>query len=407
MNTALDRNRVLLGVTGSIAAYKSAELARLLVKRGYEVRVAMTESAQQFISPLTFESLTGNAVSTGFWDSGDSKGDIEHIALADRVDIIVVAPATADFIAKAAHGMADNALLAMLLASKAPVLLAPAMNVNMFLHARTQANIETLRNSGVSVIDPEEGDLACGWQGAGRMASPWEIFYHAQRGLSAGDLTGKKVVIAAGPTREAIDPVRFISNRSSGKMGLALAREAFRRGAEVTLVHGPISAKVAGPIHKVPVVSASEMRDAMLSHCFPENEEKAADIIIMTAAVADFKPGSSGDKKLKKSEMPASLQLEKNPDILSELGERRGDSKRPLLIGFAVETGETEELLEEATRKMRDKNADMIVGNFAEDALELDTNRAWIINRHGKRDEIATTFKSRVAQQIFNSIVKL
>ncbi|MCL4148939.1 UNVERIFIED_CONTAM: hypothetical protein GTU68_022565, partial [Idotea baltica] len=234
MVDSAEKRKVLLGVTGSIAAYKAAELARLYVQRGNTVKVVMTNSATEFISPLTFQAITNNPVSTDFWDTPEVSG-IEHIELADWADTIVIAPATADVIAKLANGFADTPLLASVLASKAPILLAPAMNVNMYENLATQNNIELLKARGVSFIDPEEGSLACGWNGTGRLADPWDIFYETRQLLSTNDLQDKQIVITAGPTREAIDPVRFISNRSSGKMGVELAREAKRRGAKVTL----------------------------------------------------------------------------------------------------------------------------------------------------------------------------
>jgi phosphopantothenoylcysteine decarboxylase/phosphopantothenate--cysteine ligase len=399
------KNKVVIGVTGSIAAYKAAELARQLISRGYQVRVVMSEAAQKFITATTFEALTGERVLTGFWDEEDPS-TIGHIELADWADVIVIAPATADAIASLAAGAASSALLAVCLATKAPILVAPAMNVNMFEHPATQANIETLKERGVKFINPESGALACGWSGAGRLADPWEIFYHTLRALAPGDFAGRKFLISTGPTREAIDPVRYLSNRSSGKMGVALAREAFRRGAEVTLVHGPVKARVPSPIECVKVRTAKDMRDAMLAHAFPEDGD-GPDVVIMAAAVADFRPAETARHKIKKTVgAPTSIELAPNDDVLSLLGEKRKGERSPILVGFAVETGEIEELLEELTIKLKRKGADLIVGNLAEDAFGSDTNRVWIIDRDGKTQEIATTFKSRVALQILNRIAK-
>ncbi len=404
MAVQTENKRVVLGITGSIAAYKAPEIARLLTGRGYEVRVVMTEAAQEFVTPLTMQTVTGNPVMTSFWD--DSPEEIGHIAWADWADTVVVAPASADFIAKANAGFADSPLLALILATKAPVLVAPAMNVNMLQHTTTQDNMAGLKERGVRFVEPEEGELACGWQGAGRMAAPWEIFYHTMRIISEGDFVGKKILIGTGPTREPIDPVRFLSNRSSGKMGVALAREAFRRGADVTVVHGPVRVRVPRAIQTVGVTTAQEMHEAMLSLAYPE-EGQGPDVVIMTAAVSDYKPKVPAETKLKKSEAMTSIEVVPNPDILSDLGSRRSESNSPCLVGFAVETGELEDLLTEAAGKLERKNADMIVGNFAEEAFELDTNRVWLVDKHGRRDEVATSFKSRVAQKILSRVLKL
>jgi len=235
-----EKRNILLGITGSIAAYKGAELARIFISRGYSVRVVMTESAQEFISPLTFQSLTGNPVVTGFWERGEG-ANIEHIQLADWASALVVAPATADLVAKMTSGIADSPLLAILLATRAPIVICPAMNVNMWEHPATVENVEILKSRGIHFVGPEEGSLACGWVAAGRLADPWDIFHSTRRVLSKTDFAGKRVLVVTGPTREPIDPVRFVSNRSSGKMGVALAQEAYCRGAEVTMIHGPIN----------------------------------------------------------------------------------------------------------------------------------------------------------------------
>ncbi|MCB0354412.1 MAG: bifunctional phosphopantothenoylcysteine decarboxylase/phosphopantothenate--cysteine ligase CoaBC [Bdellovibrionales bacterium] len=399
-----ERNRVVLGITGSIAAYKSAEYARLLVSRGFEVRVVMTESAQEFISPTTFQAITGKPVVTTFWEEANP-AVIGHIEIADWADVVVVAPATADFLAKVRMGAAETPLLALILATKAPIVIAPAMNTNMLEHARTQENLKVIAESGVTIVEPEEGALACGWKGSGRMASPWEIFHHTVRAIGDGDYVNKRVLVVTGPTREPIDPVRFLSNRSSGKMGMAMATEAFRRGAEVAVIHGPIRALLPAKISRQEVFTAQQMYDAVVEKVFGEGSE-AFDYIVMAAAVADFRPKQPSELKIKRSEQPKSLALVENPDILAELGKRRGEETRPVLVGFAVETGEIEALLEAAGDKLRRKKADIIVGNFAEDAFDLDTNRVWIIDRHGKREEVATTFKTRVANKILDAMKK-
>ncbi|RIL08386.1 MAG: bifunctional phosphopantothenoylcysteine decarboxylase/phosphopantothenate--cysteine ligase CoaBC, partial [Proteobacteria bacterium] len=259
----------------------------------------------------------------------------------------------------------------------------------------------------VLIVEPDEGDLACGWSGSGRLAAPEELFYHVRRALSQGDYAGKRILISTGPTREALDPVRFISNRSSGKMGVALAREAFRRGAQVTLVHGPVRARVPREVRCLEVISAIEMRDAMMERAFAASQGEKPDVVIMAAAVADYRPKQSAPEKVKKGSASISIDLAKNPDILNELGQKKGDGDRPVLVGFAVETGEIENLLDEGRRKLHEKHADMIVGNFAEEAFDLDTNRVWLIDKHGRQEEIATQYKSRVANKILDVILKL
>ena len=396
------KTRVVLGVTGSIAAYKAAELARYMMKRGCVVRVVMSESAEQFISPLTFESLTGQPVARSFWNETEP-GAIGHIELADWADCVVVAPATADTIAKTAFGFSDSPLLAVLLATKAPVVFAPAMNVNMYEHPQTQANIATLSARGVAFVTPESGDLACGWKGRGRLAKPQEIYHHVIKAMTPQDLAGKRVLISTGPTREAIDPVRFITNRSSGKMGLALAFEASRRGASVTLVEGPLlgSPFIPNAIKRVRVTSAQEMREAVL-----DQVESAAnpDIVIMAAAVADYRPENASQEKIKKASATLSISLTPNPDILREVGERKRGGQSPFLVGFAVETGDTETLLSEARRKLADKNADLLVGNLAKDSFDKDTNRVVIVSKNGEAREVATAKKSFIARTIFDTI---
>jgi phosphopantothenoylcysteine decarboxylase/phosphopantothenate--cysteine ligase len=369
----------------------------------------MTEAAAKFITPLTFESITGQPVTTDFW-SETQPGAIGHIALADWADVFVVAPASADFLAKLAHGFADCPLLAVALATKAPMVIAPAMNVNMLSHPQTQANIAHLQQRGVQFVEPDSGPLACGWEGKGRLAHHREIFFHVRRALTAHDFAGRRILIATGPTREAIDPVRFISNRSSGKMGMALAVEAFRRGARVTLVHGAltISLKVPREVECVPVVSAQEMHDAIVHRAFPEGRNDSPyDTVIMAAAVADYRPKVAEDRKVKKTAAPTTIQIASNPDILLELGARKGGSRFPTLVGFAVETGEVEDLLAEVRRKLNQKNADLMIGNLAQESFDLDTNRVWLVTRAGREQELSTTYKSRIAVRIFDAVARL
>lgn len=399
------KTRVVLGVTGSIAAYKAAELARYMMKRGCTVRVVMSESAEQFISPLTFQSLTGQPVARSFWNETEP-GAIGHIELADWADCVVVAPATADTIAKTAFGFSDSPLLAVLLATKSPVVFAPAMNVNMYEHPQTQENIATLAARGVRFVTPESGDLACGWKGRGRLAKPQEIYHHVIKGMTPQDLAGKRVLISTGPTREAIDPVRFITNRSSGKMGIALAIEAFRRGAEVTLVEGPLAGApyIPSPIKRVKIMSAQEMREAVLERVESSQQSQKPDVVIMAAAVADYRPEAASDQKIKKLSSALSIPLVPNADILREVGEIKGSGKEPFLVGFAVETGDTDRLIAEATRKLRDKNTDLLVGNLAKDSFDKDTNQVVIVSRNGEAEEIATAKKSFIARKIFDTI---
>ena len=399
-----EKRKVVLGITGSIAAYKAAEVARYLVSYGHEVRCVITGSGQKFITPLTMRAVTGNDVITDFW--ADESPEIGHIQLADWADVIVVAPATADFIAKLAAGFADSPLLAVCLAAKAPLLIAPAMNSNMYAHPKTQENVAILRSRGIAFVGPEQGELACGWTGVGRLADPQEIFYHTRRLISRGDYKGKRVLITAGPTREPIDPVRYLTNRSSGKMGVAIAREAFRRGADVTVVHGLIKSRLPAAVTGIDVVSAQDMYDAVLKLAFPA-DGSGPDVIIMAAAVADFRPKAAAAQKIKKSAMPQAIELTNNPDILLALGEKRSGARAPLLVGFAVETGEIEDLLSEARTKLEHKHCDLIVGNFAQDAFDLDTDRVWLVDRSGRQEEIATTHKSRIANKILDRVLKL
>jgi phosphopantothenoylcysteine decarboxylase/phosphopantothenate--cysteine ligase len=401
------KTRIVLGVTGSIACYKSIELARFFMKRGCDVRVVMTESATKFVAPLTFESLTHNPVAVSFWNE-TQPGQIGHIQLADWADVIVIAPATADCIAKMAVGMGESNLLAVVLATKAPVVVAPAMNVHMFEHPQTQENVQNLQARGVIVVEPEAGHLACGWKGKGRLAPLREIYLQSMRAIGPQDLIGKRVLISAGPTREAIDPVRYISNRSSGKMGLALANEAFRRGASVTLVHGPLNIPLAvsNQVETIAVTSAEQMSHEIQSRAFNAVEYARPDIIIMAAAVADYRPSEVASEKMKKSTSGAGISLVCNEDILLSLGSRRGASPKPFLAGFAVETGTPEQVVAEAQRKLERKSADIIVGNRAHDAFDRDTNQVWIVAKDGSVSHIDTAKKGRIARAIVDSIMR-
>jgi phosphopantothenoylcysteine decarboxylase/phosphopantothenate--cysteine ligase len=357
-------------VTGGIAAYKAAEFVRLLVKREAHVHVVMTENAQKFITPLTFQTLSGNPVVTDPFTLLDQT-EIGHVALADLAELIVILPATANIIGKIANGIADDFLSTMVMASKAPVLIVPSMNVNMWESRALQRNVEMLVERGFHFVEPGVGELACHWYGKGRLAELEEVIEKIEEIFSPKDLKGEKFLVTAGPTQEPIDPVRFITNPSSGKMGYALAKVARRRGAEVTLVAGPTILSVPHKdIKVVSVRTAEEMRRAVLDH-FDE-----CSVVIKAAAVSDYRPKISSQRKLKKSETPTSLELERTVDILKEVGKRKGDR---ILIGFAAET---ENLISNAKEKLKEKNLDLIVVNDVSKAgagFGVDTNQVKIL----------------------------
>ncbi|MFN8388870.1 MAG: bifunctional phosphopantothenoylcysteine decarboxylase/phosphopantothenate--cysteine ligase CoaBC [Bdellovibrionota bacterium] len=407
---------ITLLVGGSIAAYKSAELVRELVKRGAKVHVVMSDAAAKFIAPLTLQTLSGNVVTTDLFDEA-REAQINHIWLADRADLVLAAPATADFIAKAAAGMADDALTTVLLATKAPVLIAPAMNVNMWENPITQRNVSTLREHGMHFINPQEGELACGWFGSGRLADLDVLIHKLEYVLSPKDLVGSHVIVSAGPTREAIDPVRFVSNRSSGKMGYAIARVAQLRGAHVSLVSGPTSLKPPVGVDFYPVLTAVEMRDKIFELAKQKRtsttDEGPTQFIFMAAAVTDHRPAKASKSKVK-NEKDASYKLEMapNPDILFELGSARDEISKSSgcelkIVGFSVETGPDDEVVASATEKLKRKKADLIVGNSAAEAFERDTNRVWLLDRVGREEEIATADKSLVAHKIISAALRV
>ncbi|MCL4401622.1 MAG: bifunctional phosphopantothenoylcysteine decarboxylase/phosphopantothenate--cysteine ligase CoaBC [Acidobacteria bacterium] len=394
--------KVILGVGGGIAAYKAAELARALVQRGAEVQVVMTAAAQEFVRPLTFAALTGRKVITGMFASASPEATlssaVEHIGVAGENDLLVIAPATADLLAKLAHGLADDFLSTLYLAFKGPVVLAPAMNSNMWSHPATQANVESLRRRGHRIVEPEEGWLACGMTGPGRLAAPDTIAAAVEAGLRRrADLEGESVLITAGPTQEPLDPVRYITNRSSGKMGYALAEAAASRGAHVVLVSGPVQIAPPAGVALVPVRTAQEMRDKVF-----ENLE-AAGIVVKAAAVADYHLGRVPQQKMKKTAARLSLELDPTPDILAELGRKKGDR---LLIGFAAET---ENLHAEARRKLESKNCDMIVANLVgeDTGFESDQNEVVLLLRTGESIPLPKASKREVADRIFDQILKL
>jgi phosphopantothenoylcysteine decarboxylase/phosphopantothenate--cysteine ligase len=393
---------VLVGVSGGIAAYKAAELVRLLDKAGATVDVAMTERAQEFIGPMTFQALTRRPVFTDLF-SLTEEATIGHIALADRADIVIVAPATANTIARMAAGMSDDALTAIVLATQAPVLLAPSMNTNMWSNPLTQTNLKKLMDvAGHRVVGPGDGFLACRWTGPGRLAEPADILEAAAHVLSRQDLTGRRIVVTAGPTHEAIDPARFVGNRSSGKMGAAIAAAAQRRGAEVTLILGPSGIPEPVGVTVTRVESALDLQDALASAA------KTADVIVMSAAVADYRPAKPANQKLKRGELgqKTSLDLIANPDLLAGLGKQRGGKKTPLLVGFAAETND---VIANAKKKLASKKCDLIVANDVAEpgaGFGVDTNRVTLVDAAGAIDLPAGP-KAHVAHGILDRVVTL
>ncbi len=395
--TILAGKRILLGVTGGIAAYKAVELLRLLKKAGAQVDVAMTEAALRFVGKATFEVLSENPVITDLWE--DSHGSVAHIDVASRCDAAVIAPATANCIAKLSHGMADDALTTTFLAATAPIMVCPAMNTYMYENIRVQRNLDLLETDGIYVLDPDTGALACKTTGPGRLPDPWLIFDRIQHMLTPKNFTGKTVLISAGPTLEPIDPVRFVSNHSSGKMGYAIARAAEMRGAAVTLVTGPVSLDPPVGVETVSVRTCHDMADAMLS------KMDRADIIIQVAAVADFRPDRQETLKIKKQsdEDGISLTLVQNPDILRSMGER----KRPdqFLVGFAAET---HDLSANAVKKIKKKNLDMIAANQVgrkDTGFQADTNQMTVFFKDGSQADIPLMGKPAVAQMLLDIIL--
>lgn len=391
---------IALGVTGGIGAYKAVEVARGLQKHGHEVVAVMTRSAEKFIGPLTFEAITRREVITDQFKAG-ANADIEHIAIASNIDLLLVAPATANIIAKFANGMADDFLSSLYTATKAPVMIAPAMNTNMFEHPAVSKNLETLMARGVHVVDPGSGYLACGWIGKGRLAEPEDIVNAAEQllaGRRSASLAGRHVLITAGPTFEDIDPVRFVGNRSSGRMGYALAAEASHRGATVTLVSGPTHLTPPHGVHLVKVRSAAEMHDAVMSRA------SAQDAVVMSAAVADYTPAAPASQKVKKDDGPVTITLNRTKDILGDLGKLPSRAQKvPVLVGFAAETND---VVNYAKGKLQQKGADLIVANDvsrADAGFDVDTNAVTLVSSAGVED-IPLQAKSAVAAKILDRI---
>jgi len=388
--------KIILGIGGGIAAYKSAELARILMQQGHEVRAVMTAAAEEFVRPLTFAALTGRKVLTNLFAIESA---IVHISVAQEHELLAIAPATADLIAKMAHGLADDFLTTLCLAFTGPVVVAPAMNVNMWQHAATQANLETLRKRGYRIVEPGSGYLACGMTGLGRLAEPEEIVAAIEsEARKRHDLEGETVLITAGPTQEPLDPVRYLTNRSSGKMGYALAEAAAARGAKVVLISGPVHLAPPRGVEVIPVRTAVEMRAKVMENLEP------AHIVIKAAAVGDFHLSKVPEQKMKKTAARISLELDPTPDILAELGRKKDDR---LLIGFAAET---QNLAQEARRKLESKNCDMVVGNLvggSDVGFESDQNEVILVLRTGETIPLARASKREIADRIFDQVLKL
>ncbi len=394
----LKGKKIVLGVSGGIAVYKAVELLRLYIKAGAEVHVIMTKSAQQFVTPLTFQTLSGNPVHTELFDLFQEK-EIGHISLADRADLFVIAPATANLVGKVASGVADDLLTTTIMATKAPVLFVPAMNVNMWENPIYRANEERLKAFGYRFMEPVSGLLACGWEGKGKLPDPEAIFAETLTLLRPQDMEGETVLVTAGPTREELDPVRYLSNYSSGKMGYAIARVARQRGAKVILVTGPTSLCPPAGVDVCRVTSAQQMHSAVMKYV------EGVSIIIKSAAVADYRPQARSQEKIKKGDVGnLVIHLEKNPDILAELGRIKG---RKILVGFAAETCD---LLENAERKLKEKNLDLIVANDVTEkgaGFEVDTNIVRFLFADGRQEKLPQLSKDEVAHALLDRILQV
>jgi phosphopantothenoylcysteine decarboxylase/phosphopantothenate--cysteine ligase len=393
---------IALGVTGGIGAYKAVEVARGLQKHGHDVVAIMTASATRFVGPITFEAITRRRVITDQFEPG-ANADIEHIALASSIDLLLIAPATANIIGKLAHGLADDFLTTLYTATRAPVLIAPAMNTNMFEHEAVRTNLDTLAARGVRFVEPGEGYLACGWIGKGRLAEPDAVVAAVEQmlGRSSGAWRGRRVLVTAGPTLEDLDPVRYIGNRSSGRMGFAIAAEAARRGAEVTLVAGPASVPPPVVSNLIQVRSAADMHRAVMAHA------DAMDVVVMAAAVADYAPAARADHKVSKTDGGLTIELERTPDILGELGARRAATGRgPVLVGFAAET---EAVVPRARAKRDRKRADFIVANDVsrpDAGFDVETNAVTLVGPDGA-EELPLQAKTAVAAAILDRVERL
>ena len=396
MAALLQDKKIVLGVTGGIAAYKAAELVRLLVGAGVQVQVVMTRSASEFVTPLTFQALSGTPVRTALF--GPGANPLEHIALAQEVDALVIAPATANCLAKLAMGIGDDLLTTLVLAATKPILVCPAMNVKMYENSVVQENLKLLRRRGFHIVDPEAGAMACGAYGPGRLPEPAAIVEALAAVLSPQDLQGYRFLISAGPTHEDLDPVRFLSNRSTGKMGYALARMAWRRGASVCLISGPSALAAPLGVEQVLVRSALEMQQALNSR-FPHS-----DALIMSAAVSDYRPAGFATQKIKRGGDEVLVKLMHNPDILASLGTAKG---KQVMVGFAAET---QELVRHAQEKLARKNLDLIVANDVsapDSGFAVDTNQVTLIHRSGTVESLPLLSKEEVAERVLDQIAAL
>lgn len=396
---ALKGKNIVLGVTGGIAAYKAAELASRLVQSGAQVHVILTAEAKKFIGAATFQALTRHPVSDSVF-ADEQEGQIAHIDLADSADLLLVAPATANTIAKLAAGAADNMLTAVALAATCPVWIAPAMNVNMYRHPAVQANLHILETYGCRLIGPDQGRLACGWTGKGRMTEPAAMFEEIEAHFSEPEpaentLEGKNILVTAGPTREALDPIRFFSNRSSGKMGFAIAESAQHAGANVTLISGPVALEAPHGVTWVKVTSAEEMHREVIARF------EQADAVIKAAAVSDYRPEQVSDSKIKKQDGPLLIRMVRNPDILLELGKKK---KNQILVGFAAETDNLEE---HAMEKLEKKHADLLVANDAVHGFGGDTNVVTFFFADGRKKSFDKMTKRNVAAHILRAVALL
>ena len=397
----METRRVLVAIGAGIAAYKVPELARALLREGHAVRCVLTSAATHFVSPLVLQTICGEPARSELFDPGE-ESQIGHIALADWAELVIVAPATANRLAKMSHGIADDLVSAILLATRAPILVAPAMNVNMWHHPATQSNLAALRERGVRTVGPESGELACGWEGEGRMSEPAAIVEAAALTLGYPSMRGETVLVTAGGTREPIDPVRSITNRSSGKMGFAIAAEAACRGAEVILVSGPTELPTPAGVSRVDVETALEMREAVM-RALP-----AATVVVMVAAVADFRPAHPSERKIKKESLdPAAgltLELTRNPDILAEVCRDKGDR---VAVGFAAES---HDVIAAARRKLESKGCDLIVANDitrSDAGFDVDTNAVSFVWPGGEVEQLPVLGKREVAAQLLDRVEKL
>jgi phosphopantothenoylcysteine decarboxylase/phosphopantothenate--cysteine ligase len=397
----MEQRRILVAVTGGIAAYKVPELVRHLVRAGHEVRCAMTEAATHFVTPLVLQTLTGEPVRRELFDPVE-EGRIDHIALADWAELVVVAPATANTMARLARGLADDLVSTVALATRSPLLLAPAMNVNMWTHPATRENVEILRERGVRIVGPEAGELACGWQGEGRMSEPEAIAAQVERVLGPRDFAGSTLLVTAGGTRERVDAVRYLGNRSSGKMGFAIAREAARRGADVVLVAGPSTLETPPGVRRIDVGSALEMREAVLA------ELPGAQVVVKAAAVADFRPAHPAELKIRKEDLGGdgafSIDLVRNPDILAEICQRK---QGRTVVGFAAES---HDVVPAARRKLARKGCDLLVANdVSQDGsgFDVDTNSVVFVWPGGETEALPPLSKDEVARHLLDRVRKL